>query len=372
MNILIAGRLGRYAERILALQALGHRLVYCTMPAPQQRPDPDDLQDDSIPQFVLTPGNAGATVRRLVDEYDIDVVYSMKNVWDGSLELVVELIHADLGVPIVRHYKEHFCEPSDDERLSLTATAAQIYINQESLDYFRAVYDVPTDTAHILDTDYLPARYLTSDLAPRLRDVDGRPHVVLAGGLSVTGGRNDVRHLCDVLARSRIHVHLYGRKYVGPDPVEGWSVGDDAARAAYEALEATGWVHLHDHIAPPSFSHEFSRYDAGILHVESNGTHEAPFQRMNFPNRLSPYLSAGLALAQQRGGQDAMEALVTTSGAGFVYDNYDELADVLEDRDRIDAMRKVALELRHSYTFEHHAPRLLEILSRHAREGVGR
>lgn len=368
MNILLAGLLGRYADRVLALKRRGHQLVYCTMPPPAQRPLADDLKDPTIPEYILDRRTAGRTVARIVDKHQIDVVYSMKNVWDGSLELVAAMLDAGVG-PIVRHYKEHFLRPDELERRSLTETAGQIYINAESYAYFRQTYQVSEATAHILDTDYLPARYLTDDFHPKLSDLDGRPHVVLAGGVSVTGGRNDARALITALADRRIHVHLYGRKYVGPNAKGVWVVGSDAVREAYEALTATGYVHLHDHIEPSRFVPEWSRFDAGLMHVNAADTHDAPFQRMNYPNRLAPYLAAGLPVAQQIGGQDAMERLVRQAGIGFLYHDYAELADLLHDRVRLRELTDNVLKRRHEFSYEHHVDELVDILRRYARPG---
>jgi hypothetical protein len=211
VNILLAGRLGRYADRVLALSDRGHRLVYCTMPAPAQRPLPDDLKDDSIPRYVLSPSTARDHLTRLVDEHRIDVVYSMKNVWDGSLELVSELL--DAGVcPVVRHYKEHFCRPSELERRSLVETAGQIYINEESLAYFRDSYGVDPSTAHILETDYLPA----------LRGQHVHP--------DVPPGVVGIRRVADLEAeclgilphRHRLVLQGRGRSRSGVRPRSGW------------------------------------------------------------------------------------------------------------------------------------------------------
>src|SRR5262245_58916436 len=108
MNILIAGRLGRYADRVLAVKQARHNIVYCTMPAPRQKPLPDDLKDPSIPSYIAKRGEAGKLIASIVHEHDIDVIYNMKNVWDGSLELLEEMLDARLDVPIIRHTKEHF------------------------------------------------------------------------------------------------------------------------------------------------------------------------------------------------------------------------------------------------------------------------
>lgn len=364
MNILVAGRLGRYPERIMALAELGHRLTYVTMPAPAQKPTPD-LLPESVPQYRLEPGQATATLARIAEQHRIDVVYSLKNVWDGSLQLLAELLDAEVG-PVVRHHKEHFCEDDELERRALTATAAQIYINPESLDYFRGAYGVRTDTAHLMDPDYLPARYFTDDLAGKLHEQDGQPHLLVAGGVSSTQGRTDIRELCLAMSRRQVHVHIYGGKYIGPDAQSIWSVDNAHARGEYTRLAGEGFVHLHDHIPPERFVAEWSRYDAGLMHVAARGTHEVGFQRMNRPNRLVPYLAAGLPVAQQRGGQDAMERIVEQEAVGFVYGEYDELADILHDRARLAALGADVLGRRRDYTFERHAGHLAQVLARYA------
>lgn len=366
MNILLAGRLGRYADRVLAMSGRGHRLVYCTLPAPTQKPLPDDLKDDSIPRYVLSPGTAGRRVAQLVAEYDIDVVYSMKNVWDGSLELTGEMLDAGVG-NVVRHYKEHFCQPSELERRTLTGTAGQIYINEESLAYFRDVHDVDPATAHVLETDFLPARYVGDDFRPKLYDTDHQPHLLVAGGVSVTGGRTDIRELCATMIRREVHVHIYGAKFVGPNDRGVWGVDHAEARAAYDSLTASGYVHLHGHVDPPRFVAEWSGYDAGLLHVAASGGHDEPFQRMNHPNRVSPYVAAGLPLAQQDGRQASIRRMIGRAGIGLVYRNFDDLADQLADRAELARMSERVRAARPAFTYEFHVDKLLDILARYAK-----
>lgn len=361
MNILVAGRLGRYADRILALQRLGHHLIYCTMPAPHQKPLPDVLGDDSILRYSLEKGAAAqAAVRSIVREHDVEVIYSIKNVWDGSLELLEDVLDADLGVPIVRHYKEHFCEPSEIERRSLTETNAQIYINDESLDYFVETYGVSRQTAHILDTDYLPARYVDDELAPPLFDETGRPSVLYAGGLSDDGGRSDVREIVSRLARSGVIVHLFGRKYVGRDERGVVHTGHRSSQRAYEQLEQHGVVELHDHIEPAAFVRRWSRYDVGLMHAARPGTDR--FARFNHPNRVAPYIAAGLPLAQQGTEHVALRRLIEERSIGINFEDPDELAELLHDRPALDHLKANVLGQRHEFTFEHHAPTLARIL----------
>lgn len=366
MNILIAGRLGRYAERALALRDAGHGLVYCTMPAPAQKPIPDDLKDPSVPVYRLARGRAGDAVARIVQEHRIDVIYSMKNVWDGSLELVSELLDARLGVPIVRHYKEHFCQPSALERRSLIETAGQIYINEESLAYFRDNYGVRTDTAHVLDTDYLPLRYFLGPLGRAAGRPASAPALLMAGGLSTNSGRNDVRELCRRLSARGVEVHLYGRKFVGPNGAGVWGVNHVPSQRAYEALEREGRCRLHDHVEPERYVEAWSRYDAGLMHpARPRGVD--PFAYFNHPNRLVPYLASGLPIVQEAGEHKAMERLIERTGIGLLYRDVDELAEMLGDRALLSAVRSKVLARRLEFSYEHHVPALLEILSRYAR-----
>jgi hypothetical protein len=364
MNILIAGRLGRYAERINALEALGHTLVYCTMPAPVQRPLPDDLKNPAIPQVVVTPRNAAELVRRLLSEYEIDVIYSLKNVWDGSLELLAIILDANVGVPVIRHYKEHYCRPSELERRSLMETDAQIYINNESLEWFRDTYQVRLNTAHVLDTDYLPAKYMTDEFRLKLFDNDGIPHLLMAGGLADNEGRSDVRDLCREMRRRGIVTHLYGRKFVGHDAAGVWGVGHECSRREYERLEQSGDAQLHDHVDPRQFVREWSVYDAGLMHPARPGSDGAAF--FNYPNRLVPYLAAGLPLAQQSGEHRAMERLIRDEGVGFLYRDGAELAEVLHDRILLARLSAQVRARRHAYSAEAKAPALAAILARYA------
>lgn len=366
MNILLAGRLGNYADRILTLKQRGHHLVYCTLPPARQRPVPDDLGDPSVPRHVLDRTTLHRQLRRIADTHQIDLVYSMKNTWDGSIELVTALLDIGIG-PIVRHYKEHFCQPGDAERRTLTETDGQIYINTESLEYFTRTYGVNQDTAHILDTDYLPARYMTGEFRPKLSEQDRRPHLLVSGGVSVSGGRNDIQELCLAMIRHRVHVHIYGMKFVGHDSAGVWGVDNEPASRRYRSLVESGYVHLHSPIGPDRFTAEWSVYDAGLMHVNAGHTHDAPFQPMNQPNRVSTNLAAGLPLAQQDGRQAAMLRLVEQTGIGFRYRDFDELADILHDRARLAELSRVARDQRHRFTFEHNCDELLRVLGRYAR-----
>ena len=195
--------------------------------------------------------NLAAQIRYLIAAHGITVAYSLLNASDGSTEATLELLDHGVHVPIVRHYKEHPCTPTLEERRVLLESAGQIYVNIESFDFFRATYGVSSASAHIMDADMIAERYMTDDFAPKARCEDGAPHLLVAGGMSMLQDRLDVRSLCIEMNKLRVHVHLYG--YVMTE-IDGRHVvmlslweslqaivafnGSDAARARYYPEDA--------------------------------------------------------------------------------------------------------------------------------------
>jgi hypothetical protein len=367
MKILIVGSLRPNPDRILALKGLGHNLVYCTM-QPSTRTIPDvNLDDPSIHCYVLERGDIHRQISRLIDQYDIDVIYSLLNVWDPSLDMLAELLTPRINIPIVRHYKEHFCIPSEIEKRSLTETDAQIYINEESFGYFRSVYDVPQDSAYIMDGDLIAQKYMTNDFSSKSHLTDGEPHLLIGGGATISENRHDFRELCLEMNKRHIHVHLYC-KYLSWLS-DGRIVRDHKpTQQVYEDLAATlPYIHVHEFIRAEDFTRVWSRYDAGLMHLSATNDYLKKFERLNYPMRYSAYLAAGLPLAQQKGGMEAMERFVTQEGVGFLFEGYNELAEILNDRLRVDALTEVAIRRRKQFSFDTHAPRLAEILSHYRR-----
>lgn len=346
---------------------MGHRLVYAYVDHATVVP----ALAPAVTAVALSRRAMPAQVRDLVARHEIDVGYATMNEYDGSIEVLVELLDAGVAgvdLPVVRHYKEHSCAPSHAERRTLLETDGQIYINEESLDYFRRAYAVPGWSAHVMDADPIAARYMTDDLSPKLRHEDGEAHLLVAGNLSTWHDRQDMRPFCEEMSRRGVHTHLYGN-YIGRT-AEGLHVSGYApARRAYERMAAAlPRVHLHDYVPRDLFAREWSRYDAGVLHARADpGAPYARFEPMNLPYRHSAYLAAGLPLAVQRGGQDAMERLAREAGVGLVFDGYDDLAAQLGDERHLAGLTERALRERHSFSFDAQAPRLAEILGAYTR-----
>lgn len=325
MRLLVLGGLGPYPERLATFPAHGHRLWYASthyLPAVR-----DQIGD--IPALSLEDAPTDAAVRliELIRSERIDAVYSLLNVWDGSNPVTAGLLRHGCPVPLIRHYKEHYVSPNDDERTCIERADGVIFINDESRDYFAGVYRPPASST-CLDADPIPRRYLTGTLRPKLSSTDHRPHLLIAGTVTTDGTRYDYRSLVHGLAERRAHLHFYAH-FRRLDPSTGWMLRDEAAEAEYGALAAESeYVHIHPPIPPEQFVDAWSPYDAGLLHVSDLDDH---FRAFNFPNRYTAYIAAGVPIALAAGDMPAMERHLDALGAGVVYDDLADLVERLPD-----------------------------------------
>ncbi len=353
VRLLVLGGLGVYPERLRALVAQGHRLWYAsTLGFPKgQGPIPGLT---SFPLFERAGGNPGAWLAALIASERIEAVYSLLNVWDGSNAATAALLRHGCPVPLVRHYKEHYLAPSEDERVCLEQSDGVIFLNEESRAYFAGVYRVPRRTA-CLDADLLPRCYLAGSLRPKLSAADGRPHLLIAGSVTDDGGRYDYRELIRQLASHRAHVHLYGlfrRLY----PAEGWLLPSDEVKGLYRELASTSpYLHVHEPVPPARFVEEWSPYDAGLLHAPDARDRFQPF---NFPNRYTAYLAAGVPVALAAGAMPAMQRHLEGIAPALVYGDPADLVRRLPDP----VAPARALAAREDVTFEAICPHLIHFI----------
>jgi hypothetical protein len=357
LRILIIGSLGPNQDRILALSNRVERLVYAYTEF-----HPNLLKLNSkISCVPLARRNLPLQVEYLIARHNISVLYSLLNAVDSSTEATLELLDYRLKIPIVRHYKEHPCVPTHEERRVLLETAGQIYINKQSFDYFKSVYTVSDSTAHILDADMISEDYMSNDFTRPAYDDDGEPHLLVAGGLSTNHGRLDVRELCWEMNKLKVHVHLYG--YMVKEMNNRQITGDLDTGNIYEELASQlPYVHLHRYVEPKDFCSNW-RYDAGFMHSKVSSTDvAAKFEEMNLPHRYSAYLAAGLPLVVPSQGQSAMKSLIQQEGFGFAFSTYKELADMLCDRATTSTLRLIARSKRRSFSFDASVGELIRIL----------
>jgi hypothetical protein len=320
-----------------------------------------------VRSFPLPGGAAAPALRDALGDFDANVIYALLNAYDGSVEAVCELLEVGLGVPIVRHYKEHACLPWEPERRNLLETSAQVYVNRESFEHFQRLYGIRADSAHLLDADMISAKHMTDRFSLKLRVADGVPHVLIAGSVSASNDRYDVRAICIELDRRRIHTHLYA-KFVGLDTSGSIVSRDKNAEETYRRIERElDYVHLHDPVPPCDFTETWSQYDVGMMHARVDDRDQASaFQRLNLGHRYSAYLAAGLPLVVQRGGQDAMERFIQEQEVGLVFEDFGKLEALLRDERMLAELTLEVRARRRLFSFEAVTPTLLQILAAYA------
>ena len=353
MRLLVLGALGPYPERMAAFTREGHRLWHLSTEwvSDEARTVPWEALERFDPALAV-PEHA-ARVREWIARHKIDAVYSLLNVWDGSNAITAALLRGGAPVPVVRHYKEQYLQPGEDERVCLEESQGVVLLNEESRRFFAGQYRLPKRVVCV-DGDLLPARYHAGELRPRLSAANGRPHLLIAGTATADHGRYDYRALIRTLTAAGAHVHLYGQ--FRRLQATGQMTSEPAVADAYRDAGSDGRLHLHAPIAPAGFIEAWSPYDAGLLH---NPVPDDVFRPYNLPNRYSAYLAAGLAVAMPTGEMPAMARHLAILGAPAVcYHDPVELMDRLPDP----AANARALAARAGATFEAVYPRLIEFI----------
>jgi hypothetical protein len=182
---------------------------------------------------------------------------------------------------------------------------------------------------------------------------------------TVVPGRPIGLHPPDVaaLAAQDIHLHFYG------DLTQGqWRRWIDDARAL-----APEHLHLHGHVSQPRWTDEFSRYDAGWLHIfrsQNDGElRRAGWDDLNLPARIGTYAAAGLPMVHSHnpGARVAAESLAQRTGVGIPFEGAEALAERLRDEQSSRAIARRVWETRAAFTFDAQVDRLSGFLAATAR-----
>ncbi len=356
MRLLMLGGVGQYPERLSTFLEAGHRLWYAST-------HPHDQYLPAIREHLggVTTFDLGSVdtdpvewLQRLIEDERIEVVYSLLNAWDGSNRATAALLRRGCPVPVVRHYKEHFLDPEEDEQACIERSSGVIFINAASRDYFAGLYRLPARTT-CLDADPIPSRYLVGRRRPKLSGARERPHLLIAGSATDDGGRYDYRQLVGELAGLGAHVHLYCY-FRRLDRSSGALLDSSEAAAVYRELaEGSSRVQIHAPISPDRFVEAWSAYDAGLLHAAAP---DDRFRPLNFPNRYSAYLAAGVPVALRRDEMSALQDHLQALHASVVYDDPADLVRRLPDT----AAAAGAYAASQAVTFEATFPLLIDFI----------
>ncbi len=342
LRILLVGELGFNPERLLALEERGHTLHGLWVP----RPEPWDTAGP-LPYGHIDAIPYDHAWRARVRALRPDIIYALLN-WQ-ALPLIAEVLDADLGIPLVFHFKEgpFICQEHGlwpTLMRALEESDGQVFINDECRDWFTLALDGQLDpeATLILDGDLPKIEWMTEEWAPKLSERDGQVHTVCAGrplGLDPFAE----------IARADIHVHFYGDHFAQQHPV--WTA----------AGLATGHLHPHPTVEPGDWVRELSRYDAAWAHVfaSDNGgdLRRADWDDLNLPARLGTYAAAGLPwiVRDNRPSRVAVQRLAACYDVGVFFRDFADLGVQLRDRQRLADLTAHMRATRTAFAFDTHA-----------------
>jgi len=349
LKILLVGELAYNADRVLALEELGHKLYGLWMPEPYWYNTVGPLPFGHVED--LPRANWQETVRQVRP----DVIYALLN-WQ-AVPFAHEVLCNNPGVPFVWHFKEgpFICleKGTWPQLVELYARSdGRIYSSPEMRDWFETVLPgLDAAPSLVLDGDLPKREWFTEDVSPRLSERDGEIHTVVPGrpiGLHP--------HTVAELAAEKIHLHFYGDFMHGQ-----WREWIEKARRMAE-----GYLHLHAHVDQEQWVSEFSQYDAGWLHFfrsENQGElRRANWDDLNYPARITTLAAAGLPVLQRdnRDSLVATQTLVRAQNLGLFFREMGQLAAQLRNRPLMAELRANVWRMRHEFTFDHHAGRLAD------------
>jgi hypothetical protein len=354
LKILLAGELAFNPDRVLALEERGHQLYGLWTEHPWWLNTVGPLPFGHVPDL------SKPDWRNSVEKLRPDIIYGLLN-WQ-AVPLVHEILEANLGIPMVWHFKEGpwLCleHGTWSQIVDLhTRTDGQIYGSPEQRDWFNTI--VPGCSDHgrtmVLDGDLPKNDWFEGEPSPRLSNVDGEFHTVVPGRpIGLHPG------LLRELAEERIHLHFYGdlqHRDWGPWVEEGQRT-------------APGYLHLHPHVGPSQWVAELSRYDAGWLHFLKSGNRgnlaAAFWDDLNLPARLATLVAAGLPLLQYDniGSIVATQALAHKLDIGIFCRDMHQLGRQLRDSKRMAELRNNVWQQRPRFTFDYYADELIDFFRR--------
>lgn len=349
LKILLVGELAYNADRVMALEQLGHTLYGLWMPRPHWYNTVGPLPFGRVHDIPHDDW------RNAVRELAPDVIYALLN-WQ-AVPFCNEVRIATQGIPFVWHFKEgpFICleKGSWPQLVDLYRHAdGRIFSSPEMRDWFDTVIPGLSGhgPSHVLDGDLPRGAWFDQPRTPRLSAGSGEFHTVVPGrpiGLHP--------HCVGQLAAQGIHLHFYGDYTHGQ-----WREWIENSRKL-----ARGHLHLNKHIDQANWVQEFSRYDAGWLHAFSSRNQgeirRADWDDLNYPARMATLACAGLPMIQKAnpGAIVATQSLTQQLGTGVFFDSLDQLGELLRDGPRMEQLSANVWQERGQFTFDHHAPALV-------------
>jgi glycosyltransferase involved in cell wall biosynthesis len=350
LKILMVGELAYNPDRVLALEELGHQLFGLWLPEPYWYNYVGPLPFGNVQD--LPNANWKEAVRKIKP----DIIYALLN-WQ-AVPFVHHVMMNNPGIPFVWHFKEGpFISLEKGTWPQLVDlyrySDGQIYSSPEMRDWFETSVpgSVSQGLPYVLDGDLPKEDWFAGQPSLRISSFDGEYHTVVPGrpiGLHP--------HNVAELAAQGIHLHFYGDFTHGQ-----WQEWIEKSRRL-----ASGYIHLHSNVDQRNWLKEFSQYDAGWLHyfksTNQGELRQANWDDLNYPARMATLAAAGLPMLQydNSGSIVATQNLLSSLQAGLFFTSMEELHQQLQDESRIDRIRTNIWKQRKIFTFDYHAPALVD------------
>jgi hypothetical protein len=261
------------------------------------------------------------------------------------------------GIPFVWHFKEgpFIClqKGTWPQLLELhTRSDGRIYSSPELRRWFETIVPDAAGAQPTLELDGDLPKHDWFEAVPsrRLSEDDGEIHTVVPGrpiGLHP--------HTVGELAGQGIHLHFYGD--FTHHLWQGW--------IETTSKLAPGHLHLHSQVDQRGWVTEFSKYDAGWLHIfksENAGElRRANWDDLNYPARIATLVGAGLPLIQfdNRHAIVATQTLSKELDIGIFFTDIPHLREQLANEPMLAQVRQNVWRHRPHFTFDHHADELV-------------
>jgi len=347
LKILIVGELAYNAERICALETHGHKLFGLWIDRPYFFNTTGPLPFGNVEDVPYE------NWEERVKQIQPDIIYALLNSY--AVPLAHEVMTKNLGIPFVWHFKEgpFVCRQQGmwDKLVDLFQKSdGQIYINAENQSWFEQFLRIDHPNPHILDGDLPSKFYFKDQRSEPLPSTQGQVHTVVPG-------RPFGIHPADVreMAKNNIHLHIYGD--ISHKTYEHW---------LNQVFEAAGdHVHLYHNCPPSEWTSEFSKFDAGWLHLFSSSNRgellKMDWMDLNYPARMTTLAAAGLPMIQKNneGNLVATQTITKRLDTAVFFSDFEDLARQLRDQTLMRQVRENCWNNRMFFSFDYHVDSLV-------------
>lgn len=339
-----------------AFETLGHDYVYL-------------YEGEEYPYqagIEINRGDIASQLISIVSQYKIHILYFRADWYDSIYKEEARRVFAhNLGVPKVFGYHCHTAYPNELEKFVFSRADAFVLLNEEALTYFSETYGI-SKPYFLMPSLLLPplSWYDQFEKLPKLSESDHEIHCVIPSAAIRLSGLPSEKHslvpienyLCDrydyyqivqQLAGKQIHVHMYGEFVKFPS---GYARD---VEQVYRDLEASSpYIHLTGTLAEEEFTMALSQYDFAILTGFLPSQIVPRFDHMNYQGRLNSVLAAGLPVFVARGTTAALEREISETGAGFVFDTFEDLKARASAPEFMHFATKATVGLKERHSFE--------------------